>query len=102
MKEAQPTWYTAVPTMHQAILARAGRNADIIAGRRRCASCGRPRPRLPAQVMVQLQDTFSAPVIEAYGMTEAAHQMACNPLPPRAQKPGRRGHRGRPQGAHRA
>jgi hypothetical protein len=33
-----------VPTMHQAILSRAGRNAEIIA-ERRCASCARPRPR---------------------------------------------------------
>ncbi|GFE52415.1 AMP-dependent synthetase [Roseobacter cerasinus] len=87
MKEAQPTWYTAVPTMHQAILTRAGRNADVIeqTGLRFLRSSS---ASLPAQVMVQLQDTFGAPVIEAYGMTEAAHQMASNPLPPRAQKPG--------------
>lgn len=87
MKEARPTWYTAVPTMHQAILARADRNADVISAHPlrflRSSSAS-----LPAQVMRQLQDTFNAPVIEAYGMTEAAHQMASNPLPPRAQKPG--------------
>jgi len=87
MSEARPTWYTAVPTMHQAILSRAGRNADVIADvplrflRSSSAS-------LPAQVMEQLNKTFNAPVIEAYGMTEAAHQMACNPLPPAARKPG--------------
>ena len=87
MKEAEPTWFTAVPTMHQAILSRAGRNADVIAGTPlrflRSSSAS-----LPAQVMVALQDTFGAPVIEGYGMTEAAHQMASNPLPPQAQKPG--------------
>ena len=38
--------------------------------------------------MKELEETFSAPVIESYGMTEAAHQMASNPLPPRARKPG--------------
>jgi oxalate---CoA ligase len=38
--------------------------------------------------MKQLEETFDAPVVEAYGMTEAAHQMACNPLPPAARKPG--------------
>jgi acyl-CoA synthetase (AMP-forming)/AMP-acid ligase II len=38
--------------------------------------------------MAQLESVFRAPVIEAYGMTEASHQMACNPLPPRARKPG--------------
>lgn len=87
MTEAKPTWYTAVPTMHQAILARAARNAEVIAAHPlrflRSSSAS-----LPAQVMVELQRTFGAPVIEAYGMTEAAHQMACNPLPPREQKPG--------------
>ncbi|WP_223421276.1 acyl--CoA ligase [Tateyamaria pelophila] len=87
MQAAQPTWYTAVPTMHQAILSRAPRNAETIAAvplrflRSSSAS-------LPAQVMEALVKTFNAPVIEAYGMTEATHQMASNPLPPRAQKPG--------------
>ncbi|MEL6607694.1 MAG: acyl--CoA ligase [Pseudomonadota bacterium] len=85
MGDATPTWYTAVPTMHQAILSRAGRNSDVIRDvplrflRSSSAS-------LPAQVMEQLQQTFDAPVIEAYGMTEAAHQMCCNPLD--RQKPG--------------
>ncbi len=87
MKDAKPTWYTAVPTMHQAILSRAERNADVIAATPlrflRSSSAS-----LPAQVMRALEATFDAPVIEAYGMTEAAHQMASNPLPPRAQKPG--------------
>lgn len=87
MKEAKPTWFTAVPTMHQAILTRAGRNADVIKETPlrflRSSSAS-----LPAQVMVALNETFSAPVVEAYGMTEAAHQMACNPLASGTQKPG--------------
>jgi len=87
MKEATPTWYTAVPTMHQAILSRAGRNADVIAETPlrflRSSSAS-----LPAQVMVALNETFNAPIVEAYGMTEAAHQMACNPLESGMQKPG--------------
>jgi len=87
MKEAQPTWYTAVPTMHQAILSRAKRNADVIESTPlrflRSSSAS-----LPAQVMVALNETFNAPVVEAYGMTEAAHQMACNPLESGTQKPG--------------
>lgn len=87
MAEVRPTWYTAVPTMHQAILSRAARNADTIAANPlrflRSSSAS-----LPAQVMLELAATFKAPVIEAYGMTEATHQMACNPLPPREQKPG--------------
>ena len=87
MKEATPTWYTAVPTMHQAILSRAKRNADVITDTPlrflRSSSAS-----LPAQVMVALNETFNAPVVEAYGMTEAAHQMACNPLESGTQKPG--------------
>lgn len=87
MAEARPTWYTAVPTMHQAILSRAGRNADVIAANPlrfvRSSSAS-----LPPQVFATLAETFGAPVIESYGMTEAAHQMCSNPLPPRAQKPG--------------
>lgn len=84
---AKPTWYSAVPTMHQTILARAGRNAEVIA-RNPLRLIRSSSASLPAQVMVELSATFNAPVIEAYGMTEAAHQMASNPLPPRAQKPG--------------
>jgi acyl-CoA synthetase (AMP-forming)/AMP-acid ligase II len=87
MDGARPTWYTAVPTMHQAILTRASRSMDIIRSVPlrfiRSSSSS-----LPPQVMAELAEKFNAPVIEAYGMTEAAHQMASNPLPPRAQKPG--------------
>jgi acyl-CoA synthetase (AMP-forming)/AMP-acid ligase II len=87
LDDAKPTWYTAVPTMHQAILARAPRNADVV-GRARLRLIRSSSASLPPQVMVKLSETFGAPVIESYGMTEAAHQMASNPLPPRAQKPG--------------
>ena len=79
--EAHPSWYTAVPTMHQAILTRAERNKEIIAkGRLRFIRSS--SASLPPQVMEALEQTFGVPVIEAYGMTEAAHQMASNPLPP--------------------
>ncbi|MEQ1801974.1 MAG: acyl--CoA ligase [Gammaproteobacteria bacterium] len=87
LREIRPTWYTAVPTMHQAILARAGRNRDAIEAvplrfiRSSSAS-------LPPQVMTELEATFGCPLIEAYGMTEAAHQMTSNPLPPRGRFPG--------------
>ena len=78
-QEANPTWYTAVPTMHQAILARADRNMEIIAnGRLRLIRSS--SASLPPQVMEALEETFGVPVIEAYGMTEAAHQMASKPV----------------------
>jgi acyl-CoA synthetase (AMP-forming)/AMP-acid ligase II len=87
MDEARPTWYSAVPTMHQAILARAGRNREVIS-RSPLRFIRSSSASLPPQVMAKLEETFSAPVIEAYAMTEAAHQMASNPLPPRQRKPG--------------
>ncbi len=87
LRDCDPTWYTAVPTMHQAILSRAPRNADIIEAARlrflRSSSAS-----LPGPVMEKLFETFGAPVVEGYGMTEAAHQMCSNPLKPGTQKPG--------------
>jgi acyl-CoA synthetase (AMP-forming)/AMP-acid ligase II len=87
LQKIEPTWYTAVPTMHQAILGRAGRNREIVDAARlrliRSSSAS-----LPPAVMAKLEATFNTPVIEAYGMTEAAHQMACNQMPPNDRKPG--------------
>ena len=83
----QPTWYTAVPTMHQAILARALRNRDI-ADKSKLRLIRSSSASLPPRVMAELENVFHAPVIESYGMSEAAHQMASNPLPPAARKPG--------------
>jgi len=87
MEECRPNWYTAVPTMHQTIITRAGHNKAIIAANPlrfiRSSSSS-----LPPQVISELEATFNAPVIESYGMTEAAHQMASNPLPPAQRKPG--------------
>jgi oxalate---CoA ligase len=86
-EEARPTWYTAVPTMHQAILGLAGRHKEAIkAGRLRFIRSS--SSSLPPQVMEAMEQTFGVPVIEAYGMTEAAHQMASNPLPPGKRYPG--------------
>jgi oxalate---CoA ligase len=79
MEAAQPTWYTAVPTMHQAILTRADNNRAIIA-RNPLRFIRSSSSSLPPQVITELEATFKAPVIEAYGMTEASHQMASNPL----------------------
>ncbi|HEV8613435.1 MAG TPA: AMP-binding protein, partial [Gemmatimonadales bacterium] len=85
--EVRPTWYTGVPTMHQAILMRAPKNVEALQGHRlrfiRSSSSA-----LPPTVTAELERVFGVPVIEAYGMTEAAHQMASNPLPPGTRKPG--------------
>jgi acyl-CoA synthetase (AMP-forming)/AMP-acid ligase II/acyl carrier protein len=87
MAAFHPTWYTAVPTMHQSILARTKENQATIQQHPlrfvRSSSAS-----LPPQVMAGLEGAFNAPVIEAYGMTEASHQMASNSLPPGLRKPG--------------
>ena len=87
LEEAAPSWYTAVPTMHQLILTRAARNRAALdaAALRLIRSSS---ASLPPTVMAELEQAFGAPVIESYGMTEAAHQMSSNPLPPAARKPG--------------
>jgi acyl-CoA synthetase (AMP-forming)/AMP-acid ligase II/aryl carrier-like protein len=82
-----PTWYTAVPTIHQSVLERAADNTAIIE-RRRLRLIRSSSAALAPPVMAALEAAFGAPVIEAYGMTEASHQMASNPLPPRPRKPG--------------
>jgi len=87
LRELRPTWTTAVPTMHQAILERAHRDPALVAGHSlrfvRSSSAA-----LPVPVLEGLEETLRVPVVEAYGMTEAAHQMASNPLPPRVRKSG--------------
>ncbi len=87
LDEFQPTWYTAVPTMHHAIVSQAVTDREI-ARRSRLRFVRSCSSALPPRVMTQLEDVFHAPVVEAYGMTEAAHQMASNPLPPGTRKPG--------------
>ena len=87
MNEARPTWYTAVPTMHQTILARASHNREVI-GANPLRFVRSSSSSMPPQVIAELEATFHAPLIEAYGMTEASHQMASNPLPPGKRIPG--------------
>ncbi len=87
MQEARPTWYTAVPTMHQAIVGRAAKNREIIA-RHPLRFIRSSSSSMPPQVIRELEEAFGAPLIEAYGMTEATHQMASNPLPPGVRRPG--------------
>ena len=81
------TWYSGVPTMHQAILLRAQKNSDK-AKKLNLRFIRSSSASLPPAIFKQLNDIFQTPVIEAYGMTEATHQMASNPLPPAIQKPG--------------
>jgi acyl-CoA synthetase (AMP-forming)/AMP-acid ligase II len=84
----QPTWYSAVPTMHQAVLAEARRNRERAANCRLRFIRSSSAP-LPPRIFAELEHAFETPVIEWYGMGEvAASPIACNPLPPRQRKPG--------------
>ncbi len=87
LDEFNPTWTTAVPSMYQAILAEVARAPAGTAAKRLRFARSSSAP-LPPAVMRELEAVLQAPVIEAYGMTEAAHQMASNPMPPGARKPG--------------
>jgi oxalate---CoA ligase len=87
VREYRVSWYSAVPTIHQLLLARLG-NKEKPAGAeslRYVRSCS---TALSPEIMRKLENMFGVPVLEAYGMTEAAHQIASNPLPPRAHKAG--------------
>ena len=87
-KEHGVTWYSAVPTLHQLLLARVTDPSQRPAGTERLRFIRSCSAALPPAVMHSLEEAFGAPVLEAYGMTEAAHQMASNPLPPSDRKPG--------------
>ena len=87
LKAFRPTWFTAVPTIHHAVLSRAQADPTALISHSlrfiRSSSAA-----LPARLMHGLEELFQVPVIESYGMTEAAHQMASNPLPPGQRKSG--------------
>jgi acyl-CoA synthetase (AMP-forming)/AMP-acid ligase II len=86
-KDHGVTWYSAVPTLHQLLLARADAGSRP-AGAEKLRFIRSCSASLPPQLMHDLEAAFGAPVLEAYGMSEAAHQMATNPLPPAVRKPG--------------
>jgi len=85
------TWFSAVPTMYQALLRRdrAGSSSEgrsqVCDSLRFIRSCSAP---LASTTMLEMENRFDIPVLEAYGMTEASHQMASNPLPPNERRPG--------------
>jgi acyl-CoA synthetase (AMP-forming)/AMP-acid ligase II len=86
VRDTGATWYSAVPTIHNLLLSRAGSERPAgCEGLRFIRSCS---AALPPEMMEKLERVFGAPVLEAYGMTEASHQMASNPQPPAARKPG--------------
>jgi acyl-CoA synthetase (AMP-forming)/AMP-acid ligase II len=86
VRDTKATWYSAVPTIHNLLLSRAGDERPAGAeGLRFIRSCS---ASLPAEMMDRMERVFQVPVLEAYGMTEASHQMSSNPQPPAQRKPG--------------
>lgn len=83
--ETNATWYSAVPTIHQVLLLRADDDNAPEKSFRFIRSCS---SALAPSVFHSLEKRFGAPVLEAYGMTEASHQMSSSPLPPDDRKPG--------------
>ncbi|HEY2077159.1 MAG TPA: AMP-binding protein [Streptosporangiaceae bacterium] len=83
-REHGATWLSAGPTLHQMILDKAddGGAPETLRFVRSCSSA------LPAALATRAEREFRAPMLEAYGMTEASHQMSSNPLPPAARLPG--------------
>ena len=89
------TYYTAVPTMHQILVSRADEdfpkdNPPPIRVIRSCSSS------LAPATLFEVEEKFGAPVLEAYAMTEASHQMTSNPLPKHGER--KPGTVGKPQG----
>lgn len=87
VRDHRASWYSAVPTIHQVLVSRSrpGMKPSGAEQLRFIRSCS---ASLAPQLMADMEERFGAPVLEAYGMTEAAHQMASNPLPPRSRKAG--------------
>jgi acyl-CoA synthetase (AMP-forming)/AMP-acid ligase II len=76
------TWTSASPTIHQELVDHGTVPAPSIRFVRSCSSA------LSPGLMERLEKIYEVPVLEAYGMTEASHQMTANPLPPRRRRPG--------------
>jgi len=85
VKDHRVTWFSGVPTMHQVLLARSHKKPEEAATLRFIRSCSAP---LSPSLIHKIEGLFGVPFVEAYGMTEASHQMTSNPLPPRHRKAG--------------
>ncbi|SDZ97260.1 non-ribosomal peptide synthetase [Variovorax sp. YR216] len=82
-----PTWYTAAPTIHRAIADLAD-EADGVPSNHKLRFIRSASSALPPELQQRLERLWGVPVIESYGMTESATQVASNPLPPGLRKPG--------------
>jgi acyl-CoA synthetase (AMP-forming)/AMP-acid ligase II len=84
-RDRRATWYSCVPTIHQLSVARLTEKPEGLERLRFVRSCS---SALSPALMEKLEGILQVPVLEAYGMTEASHQMCSNPLPPKGRKAG--------------
>jgi oxalate---CoA ligase len=89
LDEFRPTWYSAAPAVHQAVLQHVRSRHDFTT-RHRFRLIRSAAAPLPTHVREELENVFQAPVVEAYGMTEC-YPISCNPLWPGTRKPGSAG-----------
>ena len=85
VKTQQATWYSAVPSIHQLVLAR---SSDVQRGKPTLRFIRSASAPLPQATLLLLEESLGIPMLEAYGMTEASHQVASNPLPPGLREAG--------------
>jgi len=90
LEKFDPSWYTAAPTMHLAIYKAAEKYPEILEKTKlkRIRSSSAP---LASDLILGLEKIFQAPLLESYGMTEAALQITSNQFPPELRKPGSAG-----------
>jgi thioesterase domain-containing protein/acyl carrier protein len=83
----RPTWYTASPTLHRAIVGQAVKQGStpVPSSLRFIRTSSEA---MPPSLVIDIERVFGVPVIGGYGMTETSGQIACNPLPPQVRKPG--------------
>jgi acyl-CoA synthetase (AMP-forming)/AMP-acid ligase II len=86
LREHGVTWFSAGPTIHHMLLERGedapGRGGTRLRFTRSCSSA------LSPELLARCEEVYGVPMLEAYGMTEASHEMAANPLPPGERRPG--------------
>jgi acyl-CoA synthetase (AMP-forming)/AMP-acid ligase II len=88
VRDYRATWFSGVPTILSLLLSHEGPSASDLPSLRFARSAS---ASLPVAVLERFEERFGVPVIEAYGISEAAGQVTSNPLPPLRRKPGSAG-----------
>ncbi|NLE00359.1 MAG: AMP-binding protein [Fibrobacter sp.] len=84
----KPTWFSAVPAIFSKLLSYPSSSDQTLNCLRFARSASAP---MPEELYYEFEKRFGVPLIEAYGITEAACQVCSNPVPPGKRKPGSAG-----------